>query len=116
MNYEIVLIEENKIFISQIGPKGCDLAKIFEEIELNFPNKRLICRNAVGYWYEIRYTDLIHKYKRIFSVERYFGEVPDESKITGFPTSTFLIKRKVNKILNDRKFLKKTKNNFKEEK
>lgn len=109
-NYEIVLIEENIIFISNLS-QGIDVFKdltfVYDEIKRNFPNKRIICRdgrNKPIKWFEI--VPLPKKYYASVTLEEYLDKTPTEDTITDCPNSIFVMREEEKIIFNDYESLK----------
>ena len=114
-DYEIVQIDQDKIFIVDLDLGNIsvtnDAEYVYLEIYNNFPGKRLIYRDTLGNWDEIVITndnqrkinfftndifpatDLCNQRKINFLY--YTGPVPDESKITGCPSSAFMTRSSI---------------------
>ena len=97
-DYEIVCVQEDKIFLVDLdlGNRSVtnDAERVWLEINRNFPGKRIIYRDTLGMWDEI----ILGK-KSYFVVDvvffvdvdyiHYTEEVPDFS-LTGCPSSELL--------------------------
>lgn len=91
-DYEIVCVQEDKIFLVDLdlGNRSVtnDAERVWLEINRNFPGKRIIYRDTLGMWDEI----IIYKLSSfVVDVDyiHYTGEVPDFS-LTGCPSSELL--------------------------
>jgi hypothetical protein len=107
-DFEIVRVEEDRIFIIDLdlGNKSVtnDTEWVYNVLTKNFPNKRIIYRNSVRDWNEIAYS-ANHNFKYGFFhpiiVIPYNQHLPDESEVTGCPSSVFFEQpNKIEKILN----------------
>jgi hypothetical protein len=96
-DYEIVRVEEDKIFIVDLdlGNKSVtnDAEYVFSELSKHFPGKRIIYRDTLGCWDEI----CEERGGQAGLLERcgfapYTGNIPDESEITGCPNSALIRK------------------------
>jgi hypothetical protein len=92
-DYEIVQIDEDKIFIIDLDLGSIsvtnDAEYIYLEIQNNFPGKRLIYRDTMMNWDEIGRTIDNNYHRRVF-FSFYQGQTPDESKFTRFPSSSLM--------------------------
>ena len=106
MSYEIVFVEEQKIFISEV--EGYDIyknkASVFSELKDNFPNKRIIAKIS-NKWFELFWSNVFYKVLK----KEYVDETPSKDKITGCPNSIFLKNKKPKKVLSNTPY--KIKNN-----
>jgi hypothetical protein len=87
-DYEVVRVEEDRVFIVDLdlGGKSVtnDAEEVFKEIKFHFPGKRLIYRDSLSNWDEI--IEDTHWINYI----RYFEHVPSEEEFNKFPSSNFL--------------------------
>lgn len=95
-DYEIVQIDQDEIFIVDLDLGNIsvtnDAEYVYLEIYNNFPGKRLIYRDTLGNWDEIVITN---DNQRKINFLYYTGPVPDESKITGCPSSAFMTRSSI---------------------
>lgn len=88
-DYEIVCVQEDKIFLVDLdlGNKSVtnDAENVVEEINKNFPDKRIIYRDTLGVWDEI----VIDRRRSYAEFAPYTEELPDFS-LTNCPSSELL--------------------------
>jgi len=105
-DFEIVRIESDRIFIVDLdlGSRSVtnDAEWVYSVLTKNFPNKRIIYRDSMKNWGELAVDnrEKTSKYKFATSIIfiPYNQHIPDESEITGCPSSAFFDKPK--KIIN----------------
>ena len=112
-DFEIVRVESDRIFIVDLdlGNRSVtnDAEYVYDLLSKNFPNKRIIYRDSMRSWSEIvvipktlrvgnknKYDLFSHKQIDFIP---YNQHIPDDSEITGCPSSAFFDKPK--KILNN---------------
>ena len=94
-DFEIVRIESDRIFIIDLDLGGRsvtnDAGWVYSVLTKNFPNKRIIYRDSMKNWGEFA---LSKKYKFMPNIIfiPYNQHIPDESEITGCPSSAFFDK------------------------
>lgn len=104
-DFEIVRVESDRIFIVDLdlGSRSVtnDAEWVYTVLTKTFPNKRIIYRDSMKNWGELAVDDRERKYKFIPNIIfiPYNQHVPDDSEITGCPSSVFFDKPK--KILNN---------------
>lgn len=90
-DYEIVCVEEDKIFLVDLdlGNRSVtnDAERVFEEINKNFPGRRIIYRDTLGHWDEIVLDR--NGYIGTIDFSPYIESLP-EFAITGCPNSELL--------------------------
>lgn len=86
-DYEVVCIKDDRVFIVDLdlGNRSVtnDAEKVLREINNNFPGKRLIYRDTIGKWDEIKFDRVVFA--------PYREEIPDFIA-TGYPSSELLRK------------------------
>jgi hypothetical protein len=94
-DYEVVLVEDDRVFIVDLdlGNRSVtnDAEKVLEEINNNFPGKRLIYRDTLGNWDEIKMTSPFSTETLLVGFFPYNEEMPDFT-IAGYPSSELLRK------------------------
>lgn len=99
-DYEIVRVEEDRIFIADLdlGNRSVtnDAENVYQEIQNHFPGKRLIYRDSEKNWDEISILNndcvdagLISHY---LWFKPYNEHIPESSEIKNFPSSELLRK------------------------
>lgn len=97
-DYEIVLVQEDKIFLVDLdlGNRSVtnDAEAVAQEINKNFPGRRIIYRDSLGHWDEIVIPE-IHNRDAGQTIYRYADFAPyieaiPEFNITGCPSSELL--------------------------
>lgn len=96
-DYEIVCIQEDKIFLVDLdlGNKSVtnDAEDVVEEININFPNRRIIYRDTLGAWDEILLRSFATPTRQLragrVSFVPYTEEMP-EFTLTNCPSSELL--------------------------
>lgn len=105
-DFEIVRVESDRIFIVDLdlGSRSVtnDAEWVYSVLTTNFPNKRIIYRDSMKNWGELAVDNRENTSKYKFGPGVIFipynQHVPDDSEITGCPSSAFFDKPK--KILN----------------
>jgi|GEM_PF-3030794 len=91
-DYEIVRIEDDRVFIVDLDLGNMsvtnDADNVLEEINKNFPNRRLIYKDTLGNWDEITYNPLFER--RLLLYVPYTEHIPKDDEITGCPNSSFI--------------------------
>ena len=104
-DFEIVRVESDRIFIVDLdlGSRSVtnDAEWVYTVLTKTFPNKRVIYRDSMKNWGELAVDNRESKYKFIPNIIYipYNQHIPDDSEITGCPSSVFFDKPK-SKILN----------------
>ena len=87
-DYEIVLVQEDKIFLVDLdlGNRSVtnDAERVVEEINKNFPNRRIIYKDTLDHWDEI----ILDRKGRV-DFSPYIESLP-EFNATGCPSSELL--------------------------
>ena len=103
-DFEIVRVESDRIFIVDLdlGSRSVtnDAEWVYSVLTKNFPNKRIIYRDSMKNWGELALDkrEKTNKYKFIPNIIPniifipYNQHIPDESEISGCPSSVFFEK------------------------
>jgi hypothetical protein len=95
-DYEIVRIEDDRVFIVDLDLGNMSVTNdadyVLREINENFPNRRLIYRDTLGGWDEIKYSDVMEPMRphNLLLFVPYNEHIPQDNEMTGCPNSSFI--------------------------